>query len=676
MMAIQKTDEGLKAFYNHGFREDTTVGNQIVGDCPLCGKPKHFYINRDTKQWDCKKCGKSGGFQKFLHEVLETALSARDRRERLQVLAENRGLRWETLTEFDVCFNSATGEYLIPVYQYVGEERQVWDIRRGALGKPLHSTGGCNLGLLNWEYVNEYDRLWLCEGEWDAMACHELLRSLGVTTDLALGLPGARTLKAQWGSMFKDRNIICVYDADNPGREGALKAYNTLKSIAQSLLFVHWGEAVKDGYDLREAYKEQGKALFDRMLTSATSLPPGADASQLEVRGEERYKGPGTEASTVYEAYNKWLFMPDNVLIDVIFGTIIANRQSGHPLWMFIVAPPGGTKTEPLSSLLEAPDIVYKNTLGAKSLVSGQVLSGGADPSLLPRLHERMLVIEDFTTVLSIPPTFREEIFGILRSAYNGRYERDYGNGRVFRCECLFGILAGVTPAIEHQAENFTALGERFLSYAPPIPKDVRGRRPYLKKAQENRGHELEMRAELKRVAAEALNYPFSSAPIIPGGIEDCVLDLAQWTSLMRGVLKRDKYAARKEITHEPFSELGTRLVKQYSKLLDGIGRFKRLDIVGEEEYSSIRRIAYSSVPSDRRRVLRAMSAEPGKAWSSGEVSEATGLPRYPMCERVAETLSMLGVLKRENAMRQNLWRIENDFVELIESTHIFSGGF
>lgn len=40
--------------------------NHFVSDCPICGKNKHFYINRTTHKWDCKKCGESGNIVRLL----------------------------------------------------------------------------------------------------------------------------------------------------------------------------------------------------------------------------------------------------------------------------------------------------------------------------------------------------------------------------------------------------------------------------------------------------------------------------------------------------------------------------------------------------------------------------------------------------------------------------------
>lgn len=42
---------------------------QGIGDCPYCGKPDHFYINKRNFLHDCKKCGESGNLKKLVHHL-------------------------------------------------------------------------------------------------------------------------------------------------------------------------------------------------------------------------------------------------------------------------------------------------------------------------------------------------------------------------------------------------------------------------------------------------------------------------------------------------------------------------------------------------------------------------------------------------------------------------------
>ena len=57
------SDEDLRSLINV---EKETRSNQYISSCPFCGKQSHFYINKYTQRWDCKKCGESGGIYKLL----------------------------------------------------------------------------------------------------------------------------------------------------------------------------------------------------------------------------------------------------------------------------------------------------------------------------------------------------------------------------------------------------------------------------------------------------------------------------------------------------------------------------------------------------------------------------------------------------------------------------------
>lgn len=54
--------------------KETRSGQYIIDVCPFCGKSKHFYINRKTQLFDCKKCGVTGSIYKLLKHLDKTYL--------------------------------------------------------------------------------------------------------------------------------------------------------------------------------------------------------------------------------------------------------------------------------------------------------------------------------------------------------------------------------------------------------------------------------------------------------------------------------------------------------------------------------------------------------------------------------------------------------------------------
>src|SRR5207247_5698326 len=51
------------------------------------------------------------------------------------------------------------------------------------------------------------------------------------------------------------------------------------------------------------------------------------------------------------DVFGRWLLIRDRALLPVLAGTILAHRLDSDPVWLLVVAPPGGTKTEPLRAL-------------------------------------------------------------------------------------------------------------------------------------------------------------------------------------------------------------------------------------------------------------------------------------------------------------------------------------
>ena len=64
-------DKNLLIFKQFGFMPKGKSSSQVYGDCLFCGRENKFFVNASNKKWDCKVCGKSGGYQMFLQEMVE-----------------------------------------------------------------------------------------------------------------------------------------------------------------------------------------------------------------------------------------------------------------------------------------------------------------------------------------------------------------------------------------------------------------------------------------------------------------------------------------------------------------------------------------------------------------------------------------------------------------------------
>lgn len=698
-----KAVDFLSGFEQLGITDfkDSGDGKNFRATCPFSDKEGKLYVNKFNGLWDSKVEGISGNFKRFLHEFYTTCMSLTDESQ-LSELAESRKLPLEAFK--DVALNQINGEWLIPQYDQDGEIAGLGRYN----GKAVYRTSNTQVHLNYGHQIKHHQKIYVCEGEWDTIALQYILD--GSDQDgLVVTVPGAGTFKQEWVHLFKDKDVILCYDYDKAGRAGELKATEKLYDVVSSLNYVNWGkDEHKDGYDLRDLIvenfpkrktprscsqvfeiieelivPESNFGLFDEedgkkfLPKRKFDIPKGSeDGSKAK-----EYKGMDLgvpDYMTIYKIFDKNLKMVSYLPVDVIMGTMFANRIEGDPIWTLLVAPPGGSKTEFLMTLNGSEWVETTTSLTPASLVSGIKFDEGDDPSLLIKVNNRMLVIKDFTTILSMQAATRDEIFGILRDVYDGYVEKFFGTGVKKSYHSKFGILAGVTPMIDSLAAQHSSLGERFLKFRMSRFESEESEIEKIKKAMKGVGSEGERRDELQRYVAAALRKPMpQSLPQISEEIYDELVDMAMLTAMLRGAVTKDPYSG--ELLCLPVVEVGTRLSKQMSKLAMGIAIFKSSDKVDASVMDTIRLVCHDTCPDRIAKIVgffykETFDKDQKDAWvKSKELAEGTGMSDTTL-QRVNDNLRMLGIIKKHSSSSkmETRWCLTDKVMRLCRSTRIF----
>lgn len=644
----------LKSFKQHGVKFTGLSGDsQATAHCPFCNKHS-MYVNHKTKAWDCKKCQKSGGFPKFLEEISIKCAKEANKLD-LKRLSEEKSISVNTFKRWQVGYNPVTQRYTIPVPNL---EYGLSDLRLYKLGDKVHSCKDAKINILNLRSLQSDKKntpVYVCEGDWDFLVMDEIIHRTGIT-GLAIGIPGAATFKLEWVQLFRNKTVHFVYDNDQAGIKGENKAYNLIKAIAQKVTFTHWNN-FKDGYDLRDYFKDNECSVTVTLaklkkLFKDQPRPVDIEAKELQENTQLYEKRQRNMKRVPYldilDGYKKWLHIPNTDFINVQYATILANRLQGEPIWMFLVAPPGSSKSVTLMSFQNADRIMTTTSITPHALISG-FSGGGGDPSLIPRLDGKVLIIKDFTTVLSMPVMQLEEIFGILRDAYDGRVEKQFGNMVMRVYDSKFGMICGVTPAIDVLGDTHSSLGERFLKYRYRYDDwyDV------IKRALGNTNKENSLRTELSELATRALDFKYENyMPEIDNATQEDFIQLAQWTAIMRGSVTRDKYT--NEILFKPSPEIGTRLVKQFSKLALGLAMFRGTQKVYGDDYRIVVQVARDTLTEKNEEIFRKIFLkDKDHKWTIKEVAQIVKLPDAT-CSRVLHDLTMLKVLSKEKNTDDN----------------------
>ncbi len=351
----------------------------------------------------------------------------------------------------------------------------------------------------------------------------------------------------------------------------------------------------------------------------------------------------GTAVDQVVKTFQKWLYLPKPEALLAVLGTIAANRLSGDPVWLMVVGPPGGGKSEILQSVLGLEDTRGVGTITERALLSGTAKKEVDKDSKGGLLRELgpfgILICKDFGSLLSMHRDERSRTMAALREVYDGSWTRDLGvdGGRKLYWEGKVGMVAGVTPTIDRHHGVMGAMGERFLLLRLPSAEPMAQAR----KALAHAGHEVEMRAELRESVCELFSSLNGYEPPKNGAMDDQLISLATLVARCRSAVERDGY--KRDIELVPDSEAPTRLTVALERLLMGL---LSLGISPEQAWNIIVGVGLDSMPKLRRDVIEVLFLAAGEPMKTGAVAEAVRHPTVTT-ERSLEDLTAHYVVDR-----------------------------
>ncbi len=325
---------------------------------------------------------------------------------------------------------------------------------------------------------------------------------------------------------------------------------------------------------------------------------------------------------TVLESFklkcHKYLVIKDDKYIDIIFAVIFANRLDSKPVWMYLVGAPSSGKTEILQALV-GPEVEQISKLSAHSLNSGYVDPKNklADFSLLPKIDGKTIIIKDFTALLNSRSDTLMEITGQLRDAYDGSSRSVFGTGKDVTYKSKFGIIAGVTNAIDRHRAVLTELGERFLTYRCPVidVKESYARCWKVSSPKEVTKQEADLKAAATKVLALKMHRVTLS-----DSFRRKIIHVAEFVARARTEVTRDRFSKEPEI---PMPEVATRLTRQLCDFAIGLAVVHEKKYITSEILRIVEKVALDCLTLKRLRLLRILYEKFPQYMSTAEVATA-----------------------------------------------------
>jgi ribosomal protein L37AE/L43A len=350
----KETPEPLKPYEFHGVDLTLRNGNsQAQAECPFCGSLK-FFINKKTGQYSCKKCASEGNKVQFLSAYHKMMLEQRT----ISDLKQIRKLRDNVfpstfLGDHGLCLDDR-GNVLFPT-QSPGN-KCLSNLRKWQKGnKVFYNTPSCcSLYFAQW---SDKGIIFVCEGEWDALALKYLMERAKHTAPCSIvAVPGAGIFKESWVKYFKDRNTCLLYDNDhdkerpdhttfNPAKDGMAKVTKMLSGVASDIRCIDWtliSEDLPDGYDVRDYLKKaidskKSKLHLKKLISACKETDSQSASPKIKTLKRTSFDQVINDWSNVYE-FNQTF----QDVLACCFATLISLFLSDrrNPLWLFIVAPP------------------------------------------------------------------------------------------------------------------------------------------------------------------------------------------------------------------------------------------------------------------------------------------------------------------------------------------------
>lgn len=653
--ATTKTVEDKSApFKFHGVTLTAKSGQQSVGDCPLCGKEQHFYVSIKTGQWDCKSCNESGNAYTFLQKLYDTCDgSPKD----LKQLSQHRnGIPYNIYQKEGVRYSA--GRFYLPNYNQTGSlvNLRVWD----GPGSKVFSTAGMKLHMLR-EHMIPFDLktlkgtpIYICEGDWDTYA-FEWLRLKVDQEGIVVGTPGT-IFKEEWLEMFKGCDVSLLGDNDTPGLKFMEKTSTMLKPIVSQLKVIRWPSTFPDGGDISDYIADRIKTPQKAWDEIRAML---VDSKQSSSSPEKKRSAKVPPFAAVLRVFRKHLHLDKNMedALAVILATALSIKIPGDPLWTFIVGPPGSGKTVMLRSLEGCPEqALFRSTITSQTLVSGFIPTDGADPSLLATLPGKCLIIKDYTAVKSLPSGVQEELYGIMRDAYDGQVTRQYGNQamRVFPTPesgfptCHFSLVAGVTHVIH--GDNRATLGERFLKFE--FIREDHDPEAHIRSAITGMEDLLNAEKEMRDIVAAFMDRDIDPAklPKIPSWVVERIVALSQLIGLLRAGVER---GFKDELVSRPRVEIGTRLAKQLIKMGQVLAVVFGSTSVDKKCWRLMEQMAFDTAYGWNLDILRVMMSSYPRGMLMEEIASAANISDTTLQRKLDNMIELRSVYRQKPAAKE-----------------------
>jgi len=379
----------------------------------------------------------------------------------------------------------------------------------------------------------------------------------------------------------------------------------------------------------------------------------------------------------VQAKFEEQMLLGDKNIIRLVAATVLANQMPLDPVWLMIVSASSGGKSHIIGTIdglrIDGGEV---DTVTAISDVTENTFASGfkrndKESSLLHRIPVGgLMIMKDFTTILSKRREAKEMIMAQFREIYDGKYDKHTGTGDNIGWKGKIGVIAGVTEAVYEHLESLSVMGDRFIMYSMEQPDRLKLIDFVLKAEQD---HTISKKHQYEELSLYFQTYLYNAKQ----GLSDATVTLDEesqddikavadfCTKARSGVVEDFRTGAVKFV---PSKEMPTRMIKQLLAIASGLLFIRQNDgdVLPEQkgkllpgELKILYKLAFDSIPIKRRIALQYLTR-----YSQGVITEGLAMKLNYQTDVIRGWLSQLnalGLVKRVKDGAKDKWILSEE---------------
>lgn len=577
---------------------------------------------------------------KFHTNLMESKL--KDGQSLLEHLGSSQGFTQETVTHFQLGYDSVAKRLMIPIIED-GICHNIVGYQKGATPKYLsfRDSNGNTYGsrrLWGESEIKDHQQILICAGLKDRMvAVQNGFCAVCCTT-------GESSWNSEWNILFTGKDVVVVYDNDETGRIGSKKVVTSLISLTKSIKILDLSEVCsnekEDLQDYFVKYKRTRQDLLD--LISHTSQE-NSERNNPDLRKGGFLECPNFQKSHISK-YSELFsavsthFPTLSTVVEICLSVALQLKISDidNPFALVLIGPPSGSKTTVINMFKHFKDgTFYLDAFTPASFVSHSANSRRGDleqnVDLLPKIKDKLFLTPEMGVLFSQDGERLVDTFGKLTRLLDGEgLETSSGvhGVRGYSGRNVFMWLGASTPIRYNVWKVLGNLGPRLFFYSMPelIDSDDLDSVNLMLHGVHRYRDNVEL---CKKLVSDFLSLYWDNGPLTwnhEKNDDEACRQITIYTTLLvrlRGVI--DSKALDDEEGADPLVEMPGRAGTLLTNLARGHALLEGRSFITMSDVPVVKEVALNSCPDNRKKILAALISK-GGVINTGDIQDVLGV--------------------------------------------------